>query len=149
MGVSGSYCAKKDECGRESGIRICVDYRKLNTFTTFDAFPIPRMEELIEKIGTAKYITKLDLTKRYSTIPLSEESQSKSAFVTPYGLYEFTVMPFGMMTAPATFQIMMKNVLTGTEQFVGAYPDDVVISSDTFDDHMIHVQAVLDRLRDY
>ena len=66
------------------------------------------MEELIENIGTAKYITKLDLTKGYWQIPLSEESQNKSAFFTPYGLYELTIMPFGMMTALATFQRMMK-----------------------------------------
>lgn len=130
------------------GIRICIDYRKLNAISNFDAFPIPRMEDLIENIGNATYISKFDLTKGYWQIPVSDETKVKSAFITPIGTYQFNVMPFGMKSAPATFQRMMQNVLSGLELFTGAYIDDVLIYSHTFKDHVQHVEAVLDRLRD-
>ena len=138
---------KKDADGNQTGIRVCIDYRKVNAVTRFDAYPLPRMEDLIENLTSAKFITKLDMTKGYWQIPLGVDSRKKSAFITPYGLYEFQVMPFGMMTAPATFQRMMAKVLSGTEQFAGAYLDDVIISSKSFDEHVAHLQAVLDRLR--
>ena len=93
--------------GKPVGFRICIDYRNLNSVSNFDPFPLPRMEELIESLAGTKYITKLDLTKGYFQIPLSEETKVKSACITPHGLYQFNVMPFGMKSAPATFQRMM------------------------------------------
>ena len=130
------------------GIRICIDFRKLNSVSNFDAFPIPRMEDLIDNLGSAKYITKLDLTKGYWQIPLSPETKIKSAFITPSGLYQFNVMPFGMKTAPATFQRMMQQVLSGLENFASAYIDDVIIHSETFESHILHVTSVLQRLQE-
>ena len=134
--------------GKPVGLRICIDYRRLNSVSNFDPFPLPRMEELIESLAGAKYITKLDLTKGYFQIPLSEETKVKSAFITPYGLYQFNVMPFGMKSAPATFQRMMQQVLSGLEKFASAYIDDVIIHSITFDQHISDLISVLQRLRE-
>ena len=130
-----------------TGIRVCIDYRKLNSMSNFDAFPLPRMEDLVENLGDAKFISKLNLTKGYWQIPLSQETQETSAFITPYCLYQFKVMPFGMTSAPATFQRMIQQVLSGLEQFSGAFLDDVIIYSDTFENHLQHVEAVFQRLR--
>jgi hypothetical protein len=105
------------------------------------------MEDLIEELGDAIFISKLDLTKGYWQIPLSPDCQEKTAFITPQGLYEFTVMPFGLMNAPATFQRMITKVLAGTEQFAGAYLDDVIIHSTTFDEHLEHLRLVFECLR--
>ena len=83
--------------GKPVGFRICIDYRNLNSVSNFDPFPLPRMEELIESLAGAKYITKLDLTKGYFQIPLSEETKVKSAFITPYGLYQWGTLAYFML----------------------------------------------------
>jgi hypothetical protein len=115
-----------------------------------DAYPIPRMDQMLEKVAQARYISTLDMTKGYWQIPLNEDSIPKSAFITSQGLFEFTVMPFGMKTAPATFQRMMKHeVLNGLEAFADAYIDDVEINtSTTFEQHLIDLRRVFDRLRE-
>ena len=84
-------------------IRMCIDYRKLNEITVSDAYPVPRVSEILEKIGKAKYLSHFDLVKGYWQVPISENTREKSAFVTPFGLYEFLVMPFGLVNAPAMF----------------------------------------------
>ena len=131
-------------------IRFCVDYRKLNNITKMDAYPIPRMDQMLEKVAQARYISTLDITKGYWQIPLNEDSIPKSAFITTQGLFEFAVMPFGMKTAPATFQRMMKHkVLNGLESFADVYIDDVKIdTSTTFEQHLVHLRQVFDRLRE-
>ena len=130
-------------------IRFCVDYRRLNNVTKMDAFPIPRVEEMLEKVASANFISTLDLTKGYWQVPLDKASQSKSAFITPRGLFEYTVMPFGMKTAPATFQRMMTNkVLAGTKCKADAYIDDVEVDSSNFNEHVKALQETLQRLRD-
>ena len=88
---------------KDGGICFCVDYRRLNAKSTFDAYPMPCIEELFEKIGPARVISALDLAKGYWQIPLDRASQEKTAFCTPFGLYEFKVMPFVLHSAPATF----------------------------------------------
>ena len=135
----------------DHSIRLCVDYRKLNKVTKMDAYPIPRTERMIERVAAARYITTLDMTKGYWQIPLEESTIEKSAFITSSGLYEFLVMPFGMKTAPATFQRMMKEkVLKGLEDFTDAYIDDVEIDTGTtFSQHLDHIRRVLQRLRDF
>ena len=136
----------KKQDGKQTGIRVCIDFKKVNSLTKFDAYPLPRIEDLIENLGSANYISKLDLTKGYWQIPLSQESRDKTAFRTPHGLYEFTVLPFGLKTAGVTFTRMMDTVLKGTEGFAAAYLDDVVIYSITFEEHLKHLEIVFEKL---
>ena len=130
-------------------IRLCVDYRKLNSVTKMDAYPIPSMEKMIEKIASAKYISTIDLTKGYWQIPLETSTIEKSAFITMNGLYEFLVMPFGMKTAPASFQRMMSETVLNGLDFADAYIDDVEVDTATsFPQHICELKQVLERLRE-
>ena len=129
------------------GVRFCVDYRKLNSVATFDSYPMPRVEELFETVGSAKVMTTLDLAKGYWQIPLDATSKEKTAFATPDGLYEFEVMPFGLHSAPATFQRMVNTVLRSCFPFARAYIDDIVIFSQSYQDHLFHLEAVLSCLK--
>lgn len=88
---------------------------------------MPRIDEMIEKLGQAKFITTLDLTKGYWQVPLEESSKEKTAFSTPKGLFQFTVLPFGLHSAPTTFQRLMNRILRPHQQYAAAYLDDVVI----------------------
>ncbi|XP_040278175.1 uncharacterized protein LOC120993770, partial [Bufo bufo] len=132
---------------KDGTTRFCVDYRRLNDKTVTDAYPMPRMDELLDRISAGKYLTTIDLCKGYWQIPLAEDAIPKSAFITPFGLYQFRVMPFGMKNAPATFQRMVDQLLRGLQSFAGAYLDDIAIHSDTWEAHLEHVGVVLDRIR--
>ena len=129
-------------------IRFCVDYRKVNRVTKMDAYPIPSMERMIDKVASAKYISTLDPTKGYWQIPLETSTIEKSAFITTKGLYEFLVMPFGMKTAPATFQRMMSEIVLRGLEFADTYIDDVEVDTPTsFPQHVSELRQVLQRLR--
>ena len=132
---------------KDGNIRLCVDYRRLNSVTAVDAYPMPRADELIDQLGKAKYITTLDLARGYWQVPMSDQDKGKTAFTTPKGLYQFNVMPFGLSGASATFQRMMDGLLRGLESFTSAYIDDIIIFSETWEDHIKHVREVLERLR--
>ena len=97
--------------------RICVDYRKLNATSKFDAYPLTRINEIMDAVGQSKYLTTLDLTKGYWQVPMKKEDKTKTAFSSLLGLLQFIVMPFGLSGVPATFLIMMDQVLRGTEEF--------------------------------
>jgi len=97
-----SLRSKKDDT-----IHLCVNYRKLNAETEMDAYPMPRIDNILDQVGQAKYITTLDLAKGYWQVPVAVEDQYKTAFVTSQGLFQFKVMPFGLCGAPVTFQRMM------------------------------------------
>jgi hypothetical protein len=131
---------------KDNSIRFCVDYRKLNQVTRVDAYPMPRVDELIDLIGNATFITVLDLTRGYWQVPMSPQSQRKTAFITPYGLFEFTVMPFGLQGAPASFQRMMDQIIRGIEDYTADYIDDLVIFSTEWGKHLEHIRMVLTRL---
>ena len=109
---------------------VCTDYRKVNSVTKTDTFPIPRMEDCIDKVGKAKYVTKFDLLKGFWQVPLTDRAKEISAFVTPYGLYQYKVMPFGMKNSPASFQRLINKVIADLEG-CEAYIDGVIIYSDT------------------
>ena len=128
-------------------VRFCTDYRKVNALTKTDSYPIPRIDDCIDKIGKAKFITKCDLLKGYWCVPLTERAKEISAFVTPDGLYNYRVMPFGMKNSQATFQRMMNQCL-GDLDGVGIYVDDIVIYSDTWEEHMARLCQVFDRLEE-
>ena len=126
--------------------RFCTDYRKVNAITKADAYPIPRIDDCIDRIGRAKYITKFDLLKGYWAVPLTERAKQISAFVTPEGAYQYRVMPYGMRNSQATFVRMMSSCLADISG-VDTYIDDIVIYSDTWVEHVKKVREVFQRLR--
>ena len=132
---------------KDGSLRMCVDYRRLNSSSPVDAYPMPRIDDIIDRLGEAKYISTLDLTRGYWQVPVAPEDQCKTAFVTPFGLYQYKVMPFGLKGAPATFQRLMDKVINGLQEFSAAYLDDIVIFSNTWEAHTKHLRAVLQRLR--
>ncbi|XP_041945156.1 uncharacterized protein LOC121707019 [Alosa sapidissima] len=132
---------------KDGTIRFCIDFRKVNSQSHFDAYPMPRLEDLIERLGKASFITTLDLCKGYWQVPLAKQDRPYTAFRTPQGLFHFMVMPFGLQGAPATFQRLMDCVLEGTESFAAAYLDDIVIYSTSWTDHLRHLSDVLQRIQ--
>ena len=111
---------------KDGSLRMCVDYRRLNSVTQIDAYPMPRIDDLIDQLGKARFITTLHLTRGYWQMPVAAGDQYKTAFTTPYGLYQFKVMPFGLCGAPASFQRLMDKIVNGLD-FAAAYLDDLVI----------------------
>ena len=131
----------------DGSLRFCNDFRKLNEISAFDAYPMPRVDELIERLGPARFVSTLDLTKGYWQVPLTHRAKEKTAFTTPDGLFQYTVLPFGVHGAPATFQRMMDRVLRPHKEYAAAYIDDIVIQSTTWELHLRHLDAVLGALR--
>ncbi len=128
-------------------VRPCIDYRKVNNVTKTDAYPIPRLEDCIDKIGSAQFVSKFDLLKGYWQVPLTERAKEVSAFVTPECLYRCQVLPFGMKNAPATFQRLMNLVTSGLQNTV-TYLDDVVCYSSSWSDHIEHMRKLFERLQE-
>lgn len=112
-----------------------------------DAYPMPRIDDLIHRVGNAHYITTLDLTKGYWQVPVAVNDQPKTAFMTPHGLFQFTRMLFGLKGAPATFQRMIDKILDGLGDFAGAYLDDVIIFSTSWEEHLAQLNSVLCRIK--
>jgi hypothetical protein len=135
---------------KDGRIRVCVDFRYLNSFSTDDPYMIPRAEEMFNKLQGAQYITTLDLTAGYWQVPLREADRYKTAFVCPQGQFQYTVMPFGLKNAPATFQRLMDTVLRSCHEKVQAmvYLDDVIIYSHSAKDHMNYLRDVFDAFRE-
>ena len=131
----------------DGSYRFCTDYRKVNKVSRTDSYPIPRIEDCIDDIGKAKFVTKIDLMKGFWQVPLTERAKKISAFVTPDGLYQYRVMPFGMKNSSATFQRLMNKVISGLRG-VKVYIDDLVVFSDTWEGHVARLKALFDRLLD-
>lgn len=125
--------------------RFCTDMRKVNAVTKTDSFPLPRVDDCIDQVGSAKYVSRFDLLKGYWQVPLSARAREIASFVTPSGLYSYNVMPFGLKNAPATFQRLMNRVTAGLEG-CSVYLDDLVVYSDSWDSHMQRIQALFERL---
>ena len=136
--------------GKKGGeLRLCVDYRKLNALTKPDMYPLPRIDDMLESFSGASWFTTLDLASGYWQIAMDPKDIEKTAFITPFGLYEFLVMPFGLAYAPGTFQRLMNNILHDyLGRFVAVYLDDIIIySKGTFENHIGHLKQVFETLR--
>lgn len=142
----------------DGSMRMCIDYRGLNEFTVKDAYPLPRIDELLERLRTAKCITHLDLQQGYNQVRMSDEgpddeSIAATAFqgVTPSGapcLLEFLVMSFGLCNAPATFSRMMNRILEPyLNRFCLVYLDDIAVFSESEEEHLEHLRIILQVLR--
>ena len=131
-------------------IRLCVDYRQLNAKTRKDAYPLPRIEESLDALTGAKWFSTLDLASGYNQVPVAEKDKEKTAFCTPFGLFEFNRMPFGLCNAPGTFQRLMERIF-GDQSFQSLllYLDDIVIYSTTFSQHLQRLEMVLSRLQQH
>ena len=131
---------KKD--GRQ---RFAIDYRQLNSVTKKDAYGIPQAQTILDKLHGHRYFTVIDISAAYWCVPVREGDVEKTAFNTPRGLFEMTVMPFGLVNAQATFQRLMDVTLQGLRR-TESYIDDCIIYSQSFEQHMEDLRAVLDRL---
>lgn len=129
--------------------RMCVDYRAVNNMTVKNRYPLPRTNELIDKLQGAKYFTKIDLRNGYNLVRIKEGDEWKTAFRTKYGLYEWLVMPFGLTNAPSAFQFFMNDMLKEVlDVYAVVYLDDILIFSNTKEEHTLHVRNVLLKLRE-
>ena len=131
----------------DGGFRFCTDFRKVNDKTKSDSFPIPRIADCIDQIGNAKFVSAFDMLKGYWQVPLTQRAREISAFVTPFGLYQYKVMPFGKKNAPATFQRMVNKLVRDIDGCEG-YIDDVVIFSDNWSDHIRQIKSFFQIMRE-
>ena len=142
--ASPILCVRKPN----GSIRICVDYRKLNTLTRKDVYPIPRIDELLSRPAKAKIFTKFDIRAAFNKIRMDPASEEYTTFRTRYGTYKCKVLPFGLCNGPATYQRYMNDVLIDyLDDFCIAYLDDILIYSEDARSHQEHVRKVLERLR--
>lgn len=129
----------------DGSIRVCVDFRRLNDVLVMDAETIPRVDVILVRVAQKRYFTKLDLTKGYWQIPMDEPSKEKTAFACSSGLFHFKFMPFGLKNAAAVFTRLMRKVLHGL-QGVEHYIDDILVATDTWQEHLDTLDALFQRL---
>ena len=135
---------------KDNSKRLCVDYRWLNELTIRNSFPSPLISDLIDRLRFAKIFTKIDLRGAYNLVRIKPCDEWKTAFRCAFGHFEYTVMPFGLANAPAIFQSMMNQIFHDIlDVFVIVYIDDLLIFSNSEDEHAEHVSEVLRRLREH
>ncbi|KAL5515979.1 hypothetical protein EMCRGX_G001235 [Ephydatia muelleri] len=136
---------------KKDGCHFCVDYRNLNAVTKADTFPLPRVDDLLDQLYDCKYFSTLDLAAGFWQIRVHQKSMEKTAFATPQGLFEFRVMPFGLTNAPSVFQRLMQKVLMGLNpengpDFVSVYIDNILVFLSSLEEHIHHLQLVLEQI---
>jgi putative transposase len=132
---------------KDGSPRFCVDYRKINSITRKDVYPLPRIDDIIEQLSGSSWFTKFDLKNGYHQLPISEQDKMKTAFATQDGLFEFNRLPQGLLNSPPTFQRVVNETLGNLRwQMCLAYLDDIVIYSKTFDQHIKDVDMVCSTL---
>jgi hypothetical protein len=128
--------------------RMCIDYRALNQVTAKNGYPLPRIQELLDQVGDARVLSKIDLASGFWQVRLTDRAVPKTAFNTIWGKYEWLAMPFGLCNAPATFQTLMNDALRPfLGKFVVVYLDDILIFSKSKEEHYEHLRQVLEVLR--
>ena len=135
---------EKDGC-----LRFCVDFRQLNAATVKDAHPIPRIDDLLDALHGARWLSTLDLKSGYWQVPIQERDKEKAAFRTSSGqLFEFNQVPFGLCNAPVTFSRLMDHVLAGRQwETCLFYLDDIIVFAATWEEHLDRLRQVFERLR--
>ena len=135
---------------KDGSTRFCVDYRKLNEVTIKDSYPLPLADSCFDALSGSQWFSTLDLSSGYWQVGMSKEDREKTAFATGSGgLYQFTVMSFGLANAPATFERLMERVLAGLPWEVClAYLDDIIIHAESFEEELRRLRDVLQRLQD-
>ena len=133
----------------DGSVRVCVDYRKLNSVTEADPYYMNTLEEILERVGDSKIMSKLDLAKGFYQVEVEPTSQEKTAFVSPFGKFQFRRMPFGLKNAPAVFQRLMEVVLRGCYRCSAPYIDDIIVFSRSVEEHGQHLRCVLAALRKF
>jgi hypothetical protein len=135
---------------RDGTIRLCVDYRKLNEVTIKNKYPLPKIEDLFDQLNGAKVFSKIDLRTGYHQLKVQESDIPKTAFTTRYGLFEYTIMSFGLTNAPAYFMNLMNKVfMKFLDKFVVVFIDDILVYSKTEEEHAEHLRLVLGTLREH
>ena len=132
---------------KDASVRFCIDFRRLNKHIRFDAEPMPDIDAIFAKLGKAKFFSKLDLTKGYWSIKMKEEDKCKTAFTTPLGQFQFRRMPFGLKTAGAIFSRTMRKVLLPLKlDCLHNFMDDMLIATETWEEHVTALKLLLQRL---
>lgn len=133
---------------KDGGVRFCVDFGKLNDVTVKDAYPLPRIDDTLDTLSSAKWFSTLDLASGYWQMEFDLVDHPKTAFTTRSELYEFNVLPFGLCNAPGSFQRLMQLVLADLQWTTCLiYLDDMIVFGKIFDEHLSRLQAVLEKLQ--
>jgi hypothetical protein len=129
---------------KDGSLRFCVDYRAVNSVTYNDAYPLPLIDNCVNAMSGSTWFSTLDLRAGYHNIPVAERDRDKTAFITRRGCWRYTVMPFGLTTSPSVFQRLMDMVLHGLSyEICLVYLDDIVIFSNTYEEQLRRLRAVL------
>ena len=124
----------------DGSYRIVADMKSVNHHSKTDSYPIPRIDDCIDKLGNARFVSKFDLLKGYWQVPLTDRAKEITAFCTPFGLFQYRVMCFGLKNAPATFQRMVNKIVSDIDG-CEAYVDDLIVYSQTYEEHMKQLRS--------
>ena len=130
-------------------LRICVDYRKLNEVTAVTSYPLPNITDTLDRLSGASFFTSIDMVSGYHQVEIAEEDGDKTAFISPYGLYQYCRMPYGLAGAPGTFQSVIEDMVQVLDtDDIMAYLDDVICFHSTFKEHLQGIRRLFQMIRE-